>query len=77
MNKVVEIKIAEDTFYEGGQFTSVDFMASAYGGGCPCTTAEEIARAIRHAKECISANGDRFIIKDLREKATLRAWWFK
>ena len=39
MNKVVEIKIAEDTFYEGGKFTSVDFMASAYGEGCPCTTA--------------------------------------
>ena len=82
MNKIVEIEISDNDFegkpnilYTGEPFTSVGFTASIYGMASPCITKEEIKDSIENAKEWIYKEGDRPIIKDLRQEIrTLDKW---
>lgn len=62
----VEIKIEDEINNEGKPFTGVGFNASHYGAGSPCDTPEDVASAIKHAKEWIMRSGDTPIVVDLR-----------
>jgi hypothetical protein len=58
---------------DGSRYTSVGFNAKRYGMGYHCKS-EDIASAIKHAKEWIIREGDIPILADKRKKATLEAW---
>ena len=48
-------------------YTSVGFSASTYGSGSPCTSEEEIRKAIDGCKAWIIREGDVPIIQDKRK----------
>lgn len=77
----VEIHVTEGHRFDkchldGCEYTGVDYNGRTYGGGSPCTTPEEIASAIEHAKKTIKEMGDIPVLKDERKAATLSAWGF-
>ena len=76
----VEIIISEGHNYcktvnNGAPFTSVDYMASTYGGGSPCDNEDEIQSALKHAKSVIRSEGDIPVVVDQRKRATLQHWF--
>ena len=75
MNQKMIITISEGhTFSEGGQpFISVDLDGENinYGGGSPCRTEEEVKVSVQHFKEWVIREGDTYVVRDLRKKATL------
>ena len=52
----------------------VDFSASVYGSGSPCKNEEEVRESVESCKKWIIKEGDYPIVKDLRFKATLKAF---
>ncbi len=80
MHKKVDIVIDDKTHYagsvkEGRQYTSVGCTGSSYGSANPCDTPEQIESAIEHCRKLIISSGDKPVLKDIRDKATLRAWF--
>lgn len=78
--KKVGIVISEGHNYcksvkNGAPFTSVDYMASTYGGASPCDNENEIQSALKHAKSVIRSEGDIPVIIDQRKRATLENWF--
>jgi len=86
MNKKVEITISENDFRgepnhyvesvkNGAPYTSVDYGSNKgvkYGGGSPCDNLEEINSSVENAKAIIEKEGDKWIIVDKRDSATLK-----
>lgn len=88
MNNKVDI-IIRDT-YENGErcvfsefveenggkpYTDVSCSGSTYGMGCPCETEEKVQKAVESCKLLILDEGDKPLIKDLRDKATLKRFF--
>ena len=75
MNKKVLIEISRGHFFcrsvpdKGGQeFTLVDMNTNTYDSHSPCSTEDEILRAIKSCREWAEREGDRPVVRDLRVK---------
>ena len=61
----------DKSYKDGQRYVSVDFSASSYGMGSPCSTSKEIADTIEEAKKWITREGDKWKIVDKRESSNL------